>query len=190
MDDLHKLLTSVREHYVGMFENALNELREKGHKLIIEPPMVDEAGDLAREGVLNAGSRYDLAIEENGAATPSMFEPSKMLKFEPVAFHGGGLNIAISPFRWDGVTIAIEGDPVKVAAVLADWFENALCAPDGIAEDGLQHAAHFISDPVVEGATTTVQADLGTVDVDLVIYLIDQLRLAGASRVEVGLAEV
>lgn len=189
MDDLNKLLTSVRDHYVGMFENALNELREKGHRLIIEPPMVDEAGELAREGVFNVGSRYDLAIEENGAATPSMFEPSKMLKFEPVSLHGGGLNISIAPFRWDGVTIAIHGDPVKVAAVLAEWFENALCAPEGVAEEGLQHAAHFMSDPLVDGETTTVQADLGTVDVDVVIYLIDQLRLAGAHRVEVGMAE-
>ncbi len=189
VDDLHKLLTSVRTHYVGMFENALKELREKGHKLIVEPPMVDEAGALAREGVFNAGSRHDLAIEENGAATPSMFQPGKMLKFEPVAFHGAGLNIAVSPFRWDGVQIAIDGDPVKVAAILADWFENALCAPEGVAEDGLQHAAHFISDPVVDGGTSIVQADLGTVDVALVIYLIDQLRLAGASRVEVGMAE-
>jgi hypothetical protein len=34
-----------------------------------------------------------------------------------------------------------------------------------------------------------VQADLGTVDVDLMIYLIDQLRLAGASRVELGLPD-
>lgn len=189
MDDLHKMLSSVRAHYVDMFEAALNELRGKGHKLIIEPPAVDEAGELAREGVLNVGLRYDLAIEENGSATPSMFEPNKMLKFEPVSFHGGGLNIAVSPFRWDAVNIAIHGDPAKVAAVLAEWFENALCAPEGIAQDGLQHAAHFISDPVVEGETTTVQADLGTVDVDLVIYLIDQLRLAGAHRVEVGLAE-
>ncbi len=189
MDDLHKLLTSVRAHYVDMFENALNELRGKGHRLIIEPPMVDEAGELAREGVLNTGSRYDLAIEEDGAATPSMFQPSKMLKFEPAAFHGGGLNIMVAPFQWDGVRIAIDGNPATVAAVLADWFENALCAPEGIAEDGLQHAAHFMSDPVIEGATSIVQADLGTVDVDLVIYLIDQLRLAGASRIELGLPD-
>ncbi len=189
MDDLHKVLSSVRAHYVDMFEAALNELRGKGHRLIIEPPMVDEAGDLAREGALNVGSRYDLAIEESGSATPSMFEPNKMLKFEPVTFHGGGLNIAISPFRWDAVSLAINGDPAKVAAVLADWFENALCAPEGVAEDGLQYAAHFLSDPVVVDETSTVQVDLGTVDVDLVIYLIDQLRLAGASRVEVRLAE-
>jgi len=190
VDDLNRILTSVRAHYVDMFEKALAELREKGHRLIIEPPMVDEAGELAREGVFNVGSRYDLAIEENGAATPSMFQPNKILKFEPVTLHGGGLNIMIGPFRWDGVQIAIDGDPAKVSAVLAEWFENALCAPEGVAEDGLQHAAHFMSDPVVQDHTTVVQADLGTVDVDLVIYLIDQLRLAGASRVEVGLAEV
>jgi len=189
VDDLQKLLTNVRAHYVDMFENALKELREKGHRLIIEPPMVDEAGDLAREGVLNVGSRYDLAIEENGAATPSMFQPSKMLKFEPAAFHGGGLNIVVSPFQWGDVRIAIDGDAATVAAVLAEWFENAICAPEGTPEDGLQHAAHFISDPVVDGATSIVQADLGTVDVDLVIYLIDQLRLAGASRVELGLPD-
>ncbi len=189
MDDLQQLLTKVRAHYVDQFENALAELREKGHRLIIEPPMVDEAGGLAREGALNAGSRYDLAIEEEGAATPSMFQPGKMLRFEPAAFHGAGLNIVVTPFQWDNVRIAIDGDAATIAQVLGSWFENALCAPEGTAEDGLQHAAHFISDPAIEGVTSIVLADLGTVDVDLVVYLIDQLRLSGASRVELGLPD-
>ena len=73
--------------------------------------------------------------------------------------------------------------------MLSAWFENALCAPEGVAQDGLQHAAHFLSDPVVEGATSIVVADLGTLDVDVVVFLIDQLRLAGASRVELGLPD-
>jgi hypothetical protein len=129
VDDLQKLLTNVRAHYVDMFENALKELREKGHRLIIEPPMVDEAGDLAREGVLNVGSRYDLAIEENGAATPSMFQPSKMLKFEPAAFHGG-LNIVVSPFQW----MMCASPPMEcrtVAAVLAGG-SRTICAPEAM----------------------------------------------------------
>ena len=189
MDDLQQLLTNVRTHYVDQFANALAELRGKGHKLIIEPPMVDEAGGLAREGALNLGSRYDLAIEENDAATPSMFQPGKMLRFEPVAFHGAGLNIVVTPFQWDNVRIAIDGDAAIIARVLSAWFENALCAPEGVAEDGLQHAAHFLSDPVVEGATSIVVADLGTLDADIVVFLIDQLRLAGASRVELGLPD-
>ena len=126
MDDLQQLLTNVRTHYVDQFANALAELRGKGHKLIIEPPMVDEAGGLAREGALNLGSRYDLAIEENDAATPSMFQPGKMLRFEPVAFHGAGLNIVVTPFQWDNVRIAIDGDAAIIARVLSAWFENAL----------------------------------------------------------------
>ncbi|MEZ6029146.1 MAG: hypothetical protein R3C46_05290 [Hyphomonadaceae bacterium] len=189
MADLVQMLTQVRAHYVDMFETALKELRDKGHRLIIEPPAVDEAGQLAREGVLDLGMRYDLALEEDGAATPSQFSPSRMLKFEPEAFHGAGLNIVLEPFRWDEARLVIEGDPDAVAAALKDWFENAIAAPDDVREDEIQRAAHFLSDPEVAGRTTLVQADLGTVDVHVVIALFDELRLAGASRVEVGMAE-
>jgi len=110
-----------------------------------------------------------------------------MLEFEPIAFQGGGLHIVIAPFSWDGARIAIDGDPPAIAAALAGWFDNAIGAPEGIDEDGLQHAAHFLSDPVVEGATSIVQADLGTADVDVVIDLLDRIRLAGATRVEFSL---
>ena len=72
MTDLNDLLTQVRTPYVDMFEAALAELREKGHTLIIEPPMVDAEGGLAREGELNLGARYDLAMVEGEGATPSI----------------------------------------------------------------------------------------------------------------------
>lgn len=189
MADLEKMLTQVRDHYVGMFEAALNELRGKGHALIIEPPAVNEAGELAREGVLDIGMRYDLAIEEDGAATPSQFAPSKMLKFGPESFFGAGLNIVLAPLRWDEAHLAIEGEPKAIAAALKEWFESALAAPDDVKQDEIQRAAHFLSDPEVEGTTTRVQADFGTADAYVVMALFDTLRLAGASRVELGLPE-
>lgn len=189
MTDLAELLASVRTHYVDMFEAALTELREKGHTLIIEPPIVDEAGGLAREGELNLGARYDLAMVEGEGATPSMFSPSRMLNFQPEAFHGAGLDIMVAPFQWDNVRIAIEGEPAAIAAALAEWFDGALAAPDDVGQDEIQRAAHFLSDPVVEGLTSLVQADLGTVDVHVVMALLDHVRLAGATRVELGLPD-
>ena len=45
MTDLNDLLTHVRNHYVDMFEASLAEMREKGYTLIIEPPVVDDAGE-------------------------------------------------------------------------------------------------------------------------------------------------
>jgi hypothetical protein len=95
----------------------------------------------------------------------------------------------VAPFQWDNVRIAIEGEPRAIAAALAEWFDGALAAPDDVREDEIQRAAHFLSDPVVEGLTSLVQADLGTVDVHIVMALFDVLRLAGASRVELGLPD-
>lgn len=189
MTDLNDLLTHVRNHYVDMFEAALDELREKGHTLIIEPPVVDEAGQLVREGALNLGARYDLALVEGEGATPSAFSPSKMLNFTAEAFHGAGLDIVIAPFQWDNVRIAIDGEPKTIAVALTEWFEGALSAPSDIEEGGIQRAAHFLSDPDVEGRTSIVQADFGTVEVHIVMALFDTLRLAGASRVEFGLPD-
>lgn len=187
MSDLFDLLSSIRSHYVDQFQNALQELREGGHVVIIEPPVLNEAGELAREGALELASRFDLAVQDGDSASPSMFSPGKMLEFQPVGFVGGGLSIAISPFSWDGVQLSIVGDPVAVATALAEWFENAVSAPEGVAEDAIQHAAHFLSDPVVAEGMSVAQADLGTVDVDVVVDLFDRLRHAGASRVELGL---
>lgn len=189
MTDLVDLLTAIRTHYVGMYEAALEELRQKGHRLIIEPPMLNEAGELAREGALNLGARYDLAIQEGENATPSMFSPSRMLQFEPASFEGGGLSIVLAPFQWDNVRMAIDGDPAAIAGALTDWFEQAIAAPDSVKEDGLQLAAHFLSDPVVAGGASLVMADLGTVEVHVLIELFDRLRDAGVSRIELGLAD-
>jgi hypothetical protein len=190
MTDLNDLLTHVRNHYVDMFEASLAEMREKGHTLIIEPPVVDDAGQLLREGALNLGARYDLALVEGEGATPSAFAPSKMLNFTAEAFHGAGLDIVIGPFQWDNARLAIDGDPKAIAAALAEWFEGALAAPSDVEEGGIQRAAHFLSDPEVEGRTSIVGADFGTADVHIVMALFDQLRLAGASRVELGLPDV
>jgi hypothetical protein len=187
VSDLFDLLNDVRTHYVDQFEKALGDLRAEGQTLIIEPPVLNESGELAREGALNLGARYDLAVNEGDSAAPSMFSLGRMLEFEPLAFEGGGLRIVIAPFMWDGVRIAIDGDPAAIASALAAWFEDAMCAPDGVDVDGIQHAAHFMSDPVVEGQTSLVQADLGTVDVDVIIDLFDRARLAGATRVELSL---
>jgi hypothetical protein len=187
VSDLYDLLSDIRSHHVDLFEKALGELREQGRTLIIEPPVLTDAGELAREGALNLGARYDLAIQEGESATPSMFQSGRMLDFQPIAFEGGGLSIVIAPFPWDGVRLAIDGDALAISAALAGWFENAIGAPEGVEEDGIQHAAHFLSDPVIEGATSLVQADLGTADVDVLIDLFDRLRLAGATRVELSL---
>lgn len=189
MTDLVDLLTHVRNHYVDMFEAALEEMRGKGHTLIVEPPMVNDAGELMREGALNLGARYDLALVEGEGATPSAFSPSKMLNFTAEAFHGAGLDIVIAPFQWDNVRIAIDGEPKTIAVALGEWFEGAIAAPNDIAEGGIQRAAHFMSDPDVEGSTSIVQADFGTVEPHIVMALFDQLRLAGASRVEFGLPD-
>lgn len=187
MSDLYDLLTSIRSHYVDQFTGALEELRGKGHAVIIEPPMLNAAGELAREGALELPARFDLAVEDGDCASPSMFSPGKMLEFAAMAFEGGGLSIEISPFSWDAVRIGVDGDADAVATTLAEWFENAVSAPEGVAESDIQHAAHFLSDPVIEDGQSVAQADLGTVDVDVVVDLFDRLRLAGASRVELSL---
>lgn len=187
MSDLFSLLGDIRDNYVGQFELALQELREKGTIVLVEPPVLNDAGELAREGMLDLGARYDLAVQEGDSASPSMFSPARMLDFPPISFQGGGLLIEMAPFSWDGVRIAIDGNPMSVAAALKGWFENAIGAPEGVDIDGLQHAAHFLSDPVVEGQTSVVQCDLGTADVDVVIDLFDRIRLAGATRVELSL---
>jgi hypothetical protein len=187
VSQLFELLSDVREHYVTLFELALQELREKGNTVLVEPPMLNAAGELAREGALNLPARYDLAVQEGDTASPSMFSPGRMLDFEPMEFQGGGLTLVIRPFSWDGVRIAIDGDPKAVAGALANWFDNAVASPEGVDIDGVQHAAHFLSDPVVEGAASVVQADLGTADVDVLVDLFDRVRLAGATRVELSL---
>lgn len=187
MSDLFNLLSSIRSHYVDQFAAALEELRGKGHAVIIEPPMLNEQGELAREGALELPARFDLAVQDGDSASPSMFSPGKMLQFEAIAFEGGGLGIVIAPFSWDALGLVIAGEPAAIATALAEWFENAVSAPEGVAEDGIQHAAHFLSDPVVQDGKTLAQADLGTVDVDVVVDLFDRLRFAGASRVELSL---
>ena len=99
--------------------------------------------------------------------------------------------VALSELQLDVMRVLWRGEAsvAEVAAALAEWFENAIGAPDGVKHDEIQRAAHFLSDPVVEGRTSLVQADFGTADVHVVMALFDTLRLAGAYRVEFGLPD-
>jgi hypothetical protein len=93
VDDLQKLLTNVRAHYVDMFEAALQELREKRpyDSSSSRPWWTRRATWRARARSISA-SRYDLAHrgERRQRHAQHVLSPASMLKFEPESFHGGG----------------------------------------------------------------------------------------------------
>lgn len=190
MSDLVELLTAIRSHYLGIFDEALDALRAEGRTFVVEPALLDAQGDVVREGALDTGARCDVLVMVDGKPTPTTLSADRMLQFEPASFTGGGLTVVISPFTWDNARIAIDCEPQAAAKVLADWFEEAFSERDGADDQSLLGVAHEISDPVVEGATSIVLIDFGSLDTAVVIDLFDRLGAVGASRVELSLPEV
>ena len=190
MSDLVELLSAIRSHYLGIFGEALDALRAESRAFIVEPALLNAQGDVVREGALDTGARCDVLVMVGDTLTPTTLSADRMLQFEPASFTGAGLTVVISPFTWDNARIAVDCEAQAAAKVLADWFEEAFSERGGADNQSLLGVAHEISDPVVEGATTIAQIDLGSLDIALVIDLFDRLGAAGASRVELSLPEV
>ncbi len=120
-----ELLDEVRDFYLKEFAVAAACFSEDGSKLILEPALRDENGNLLFEDALGLPMRADLVTIRNGEAQDRVHvDTNKMISFEPLSFEWpGGVEVTLAPFQWEDCEVRVKciGAPIDWAP-LKKWF--------------------------------------------------------------------
>lgn len=188
MYELVDLLEGMRGVCLKRLQSALDEFRKKKQRFLVEPAMRD--GDtLVRDGPLSLPFRCDaMVVSRDGKkVTPHLFAVQHRWNFSDVQFDRDGLLIDLSSCHWEKVGVSISGDPQAVAASVKRWFEAAFLPPEARRDDEIQNVVHDLSGFRSDAETTAFILDCGTMPVAQMLALFDQLRAAGATRVELSM---
>jgi hypothetical protein len=186
-----QLLDQIRDKYLTEFQECIAYVKENGMEAMCEAAYRDENGALAREGTLSLPMRLDVVEVAKGEAKDTIrVDSDSMLSFEPFDFKwSGGLPTRLAPFHWDGCHVRAKGIPTGTDwSRLRDWFDRWFDGEDTRQPDadGLCGVIHFLSDPKQAGAATTFEVDFGSAPVEAFEELLDALRDAGATKIEIG----
>jgi hypothetical protein len=186
-----QLLDDIRDKYLTQFQECIAYVKENGMEAMCEAAYRDEDGALAREGTLSLPMRLDVVGVADGEAKDTIrVDSTAMLAFEPIDFEwSGGLPTLLAPFHWDGCHVRATGIRKNADwSHLRGWFDRWFDGEDTRQPDadGLCGVIHFLSDPKQEGAATTFEVDFGSAPVEAFEELLDALRDAGATKIEIG----
>lgn len=185
---LGDLLDMVRQDYVDALQHAAKALAEDCDDVVAEPLLLDDAGEVATAGALNLPARLDLVGMRPNRPQRIRVQSEGVFQFDDaIRFDFDGLEVQLSPFRWDAVDLTLDGlEKTPDWAPLVAWFEFYVAQDDDWAGEGLG-VAHSITDPVrgVDGRWRLL-ADLGTAPVTAFEDLLDACAACGATAVMVG----
>jgi hypothetical protein len=181
-----ELISTIRQPYVSLLAETA-----AARRCVVEPPLMDERGELVLDGALNTGCRLDLVVtNDSGADEILRVDSATQMEFDPLEFEIDAMRVTVTPFAWDWVALDVEGLSWEdTRDVLRDWFMRWFDEDDSNAMDepGLLGVVHYVSDPVEDDdGRFSVTADLGSAPVEVIDDLLFRLLDAGASGVAVG----
>lgn len=187
MSKLSAILYPVRDAYIAKFESVLKELRSTMRGFVVEPEIRASDGEASRVGALGTIARHDvIAKTPYGSFKAFAVDSDRPVDFPRTRFDEDGLDVGIAPFLWESMEVWADGPVEALSRVLAIWFASASTPVGSFNLESMQGVAHFISDPVSDGGLTSCVIDLGTAPIEAVVSLLDNLRRAGARRVDLG----
>ncbi|MFO0595765.1 MAG: hypothetical protein U0228_10685 [Myxococcaceae bacterium] len=191
-----ELFAHVRSAYVGRWLARLDELRQAGELVAIEPPLLGGGG----APVLN--ERGGFPYRADLLARTASGEPQQVScvfpqveVFAPVRFnHDGSLPLRVFPFFWTAAGVrAFGADAGQLRRHIAEWAARWFGLVDPRAVEAIEEAdLHGVIHRVqyVEAECTAdciaVEVDLGSSHVEALMTLLDAIKVCGASEVRVG----
>lgn len=178
-----ELLDAIRENYLSKFLGEIN-LIDAGKKIYIEPALRDSEGNVVTEGVLDTGSRVDIAVSSESMETIN-FDFNEMLSFQELVFSWeDSMTIKLNPFQWDYCPIILSGN-ISDWTPLKKWYRKWF-AETPKENSVLFDCVHFISDPEKVDSGHQVYIDFGSADVASLEELFDAAKSMGATELVVG----
>ncbi|MCI5074330.1 hypothetical protein [Oricola sp.] len=181
-----EIVEAVRELYVGQFADTVAGFSEETH--VVEPVLLDAAGDVATEGPMRLPFRADYASLETGRL--ESFAAPREIRFEPFSFMVGGAEIVVAPFAWDYATVRVSGDWDALSKRLfADWHRRAFGDEDAEDSVSLHNVIHTATTPEVTDTGYAFEADFGTAPASTMSDLLLALLANAPQRIEIGMAD-
>lgn len=189
MSDLGELLEAVRAHYLDRFREVIEEHEaDLSQQVLAETPLLDDDGEVVREGALQLPFRIDLAIVRDAEDTESRtVDTDSMLSFDPVEFTWeGSLKVELAAFQWNMCPLALSPAPSREQlSALTRWFERWFEEAED-AEPPFFGCVHYLSDPEDEAGECRLALDLGSAPVRAFEELLDAVLRSGATAVRIG----
>lgn len=175
-----ELMRAIRASYTEGLAAAV----AGGEPAMREPALRRADGSLGREGHPPTPVRVDL-IDDRGSRT---IDARRQLAFEGFSFELSGMRVSVSPFTWDWLSIAIDGDAAKARQACADWFLRWFDEQDARApsDDGLRGVVHYLGDATVTPTGIEQRIDLGSASDESVDDLLFSLAEAGMREARLG----
>ena len=178
-----ELLDKIRELYLTKFIEEIN-LIGGDKEIIVEPALRDSEGNIVAEGLLNSGSRVDLAISGDAIETIN-FDFNEMLSFQELEFRWeNSVTIKLNPFTWDYCQLVLTGD-ITDWTPLKEWYKKWF-AENPSENSVLLDCIHFVSDPEKIAQGYLIYIDFGSADVAAIEEVFDAAKAMGALEVIVG----
>jgi hypothetical protein len=181
------LLDEIRAQYLTEFLAALSEAESNpGSTVVAEGELVDAAGELVTEGLLDVGARADIVVIAPDGTRSIRVDSTRAISFSPLDFRWAtGLSVRLQPFQWDYCELNVfpslqspEGH--SLAKWFRHWFEPRQTL------GSILGVPHFISDPEENGTRQRYYIDLGTAPVQAFEELLDACIDGGATEVIIG----
>ena len=185
------LLDEIRAQYLTEFLAALTEAESNpGSTVVAEGELVDAAGELVTEGLLDVGVRTDIVVISPGGTRSIRVDSTRAISFSPVDFRWAtSLSVRLQPFHWDYCELNVF--PFLQSAgghPLAKWFRHWFEPRE--THGSILGVPHFISAPEQNGTRQRYYVDMGTAPVEAFEELLDACMHGGATEVIVGSAPV
>lgn len=173
--DLLALIERVREHYLGQFVTFVERQEQdatRGHaevKFVIPEPTA-----LHRQFAC-----IDFVKNDDGVEAV-LFEPERILQFDPFSGSFGGMNLLVEALRWD--LVAVHHD-LPVAPQLDTWFQRWFDPDDE------RHNSAARLGGIIHSLTVTpgcVSVDFGTAPAEALWQLLEHFDMAGAKRLTIN----
>lgn len=182
---VQEVLQSIRDHYFEGFVEAAKVLESSG-------------GGFASEVLIELNSedrvppyslwRVDMLSGPKENPKVTEFNHDNYLRFEPILFSFGDLDVNLFPCYWNGIEFRVKGPLPPLESEFYGWLERRLDPTDSRYDEssaftGLIHSV-LAPSPSADGWETSV--DFGTSQPKSVFALLHALSTLPASHVDVG----
>jgi hypothetical protein len=190
VSEFAQLLDEIRRFYLDRFATVLRELEQQpGVRVVLEPPLLNAAGNVVADGPLDLAMRKDIVLLEHDQVKQSVAcETESMLGFEPVRLRWNDrVDVDIEPFQWNNVRLALRpARPLTALAPIKRWFDTWFEEPESPRDPPFFGVVHFMSDPDLTERSTAFWVDFGSAPTHAVADLLDACTEASADSVFLG----